>query len=45
MIRRCANLAELENGTAVERTVVYTLRLLAERILRLKAEAYELHNA
>lgn len=44
LIRRCADLAEPENATAVEQTVIYTLRLLAERILRLKAEAYELHR-
>jgi transposase len=45
LIRRCADLAELgSDASEVDKTVVYTLRLLANRIITLKAEAYELHK-
>lgn len=45
LIRRCAELPEPDaEAGEVDRTVIYTLRLLAKRVLALKAEAYELHK-
>jgi transposase len=45
LIRACAALDEPgADASEVHRTVIYTLRLLANRILTLKAEAYELHK-
>lgn len=45
LIRHCAELPESDpQASEVDKTVVYTLRLLANRILALKAEAYELHK-
>jgi len=45
LIRACAGLSEPagDSGDA-QRAVVYTLRMLANRILALKAECYELHK-
>lgn len=44
LIRRCAELPEAaDDASQVDRSVVFTLRLLAERITALKAEAYALH--
>jgi transposase len=45
LIRACASLRDPgEDASEVQRTVTYTLRLLANRILELKAESYELHK-
>jgi transposase len=45
LIRACAALPDPgEDASEVQRTVIYTLRLLANRILALKAESYELHK-
>jgi transposase len=45
LIHACADLDDPgEHASAARRTVVYTLRLLANRILALKAESYELHK-
>ena len=45
LIRACASLDDPgEDSSEVQRTVIYTLRLLANRILELKAECYELHK-
>jgi transposase len=45
LIRRCAQLTDPDQQHgAADQAVVYTLRLLAERILRLKAEAYTLEK-
>ena len=45
LIRACARLADPGgDASEVDRTVIYTLRLLACRILELKAESYELHK-
>jgi transposase len=45
LIRACAELADPgEDASEVQRTVIYTLRLLATRIVALKAESYELHK-
>ncbi|WP_214371388.1 IS110 family transposase [Pseudonocardia sp. H11422] len=47
LIRRCADLPEPAPGSGlseVDQTVVFTLRVLATRILALKAEAYQLHK-
>lgn len=45
LIRACADLDDPdERATEAHRTVVYTLRLLANRVLALKAECYELHK-
>ena len=45
LIRACARLDDPGGGASdVERAVIYTLRLLANRILELKAESYELHK-
>jgi transposase len=45
LIRACAQLGDPgEDSSEVQRTVIYTLQLLARRILALKAESYELHK-
>lgn len=45
LIHACADLNDLgEHASEAQRTVVYTLQLLANRILALKAESYELHK-
>jgi transposase len=45
LIRACASLDDPGvEASDVERAVIYTLRLLANRILELKAESYELHK-
>jgi transposase len=45
LINRCAELPEPDTRASnVDTTVIYTLRLLANRVLALKAEAYELHK-
>ena len=45
LIRACASLpGPGEDASEVQRTVIDTLRLLARRVLALKAEAYELHK-
>jgi transposase len=45
LIRACADLADPgDDASEVQRTLIYTLRLLANRILALKAESYELHK-
>jgi transposase len=45
LIRACASLDDPgEDAGEVHRTVIYTLRLLANRILELKAESYELQK-
>jgi transposase len=45
LIRACARLDDPGgDASEVQRTVIYTLRLLANRILELKAESYELHK-
>lgn len=45
LIRACAALDDPDQqASEAQRTVVYTLRLLANRILALKAECYELHK-
>jgi len=44
LIRRCAELPDTPgSATVAETSVVFTLRLLAERIIALKKEAYTLH--
>jgi hypothetical protein len=44
LINRCAELPEPGDGAGVaDKSVVFTLRLLAQRIKALKAEAYTLH--
>lgn len=44
LIRRCAELPDVADDTGdVGESVVFTLRLLAQRIIALKAEAYALH--
>jgi transposase len=45
LIRRCAELPDPAAGAGVAAAaVIHTLRVLAERILRLKAEAYEIEK-
>ena len=45
LIHACADIDDPgEQASEAHRTVVYTLRLLANRILALKAESYELHK-
>ena len=45
LIRACAGLSDPgKDASEVQRTVIYTLRLLARRILALKTEACELHK-
>jgi transposase len=45
LIRRCAQLPDpAPVASEVDRTVVFTLRTLAARIVALKAEAYQLHK-
>jgi len=45
LVRACAHLDDSgQDASEVQRTVIYTLRLLANRILELKAESYELHK-
>lgn len=44
LIRRCAELPELDaDASTADKSVVFTLQLLAQRIMTLKAEAYTLH--
>lgn len=44
LVRRCAELPDPgDDASEVDNTVVFTLRLLAQRIIALKAEAYALH--
>jgi transposase len=44
LIRRCAELPDAaEDADVVDRSVWFTLRLLAQRVIALKTEAYELH--
>jgi transposase len=44
LIRHLAQLPDPDGGTQVDASAVYTLRLLARRVLALKAEAYDLHK-
>lgn len=45
LIRRCAELPEPGLGASdVDQTVIFTLRTLANRVIALKTEAYQLHK-